>query len=224
MPTLAHAQDQAAEQAAHDQEARALFDAGEIAYADGRYDAALTEFRQAFELSGRQELLYNIGLAAERLRRDQEALDAYRAYIEARPDAANRAAIESRIHILEAALAQHTEPTTPTEPVVPPQEINEGGITVTVAGGVVAIVGLVFIGLSASDASRVMNSVYPAHWSDVRGAYGDATSFSIAGGVLTGVGVACAIGGAIWLAVGNRHAHETQVSFGPSGLSLRGTF
>lgn len=98
----------------HDEEARALFAAGRAAFAEGRYDEALTRFVRAHELSGRPQLLYNIGVSADRLRRDEAALRAFRAYVEAVPDAENRAEIVARIEILERELAARTGPPTPT--------------------------------------------------------------------------------------------------------------
>lgn len=57
-----------------DQEARGLFEAGRAAFSDGRFDDALRYFRESFELSGRVELLYNIGTAADRLRESARLL------------------------------------------------------------------------------------------------------------------------------------------------------
>ncbi|MCX7807199.1 MAG: tetratricopeptide repeat protein, partial [Deltaproteobacteria bacterium] len=75
---------------AKDQEARALFQAGQVAFEDGRFEDALQYFRRSYELSGRPALLYNIGLAADRLRRDEEALSAFERYLAEVPDARNR--------------------------------------------------------------------------------------------------------------------------------------
>ena len=107
----------APEPAAHDEEARALFAAGRAAFAEGRYDEALTRFVRAHELSGRPQLLYNIGVSADRLRRDEDALRAFRAYVEAVPEADNHAEIVARIAILERELAARTSASTPTSAV-----------------------------------------------------------------------------------------------------------
>lgn len=84
----------------HDQEARALFEAGRTAFRAGRFDAALKHFEGAYELSERPELLYNIGSAADRLRMDARALEAFEQYLEAVPDAPNREEVQSRIRVL----------------------------------------------------------------------------------------------------------------------------
>src|SRR3989304_4382708 len=64
-----------------DREARALFDAGSTAFEDARYGDALGYFRRAYELSHRPALLYNIGLAADRLRHDEDALAAFQQFL-----------------------------------------------------------------------------------------------------------------------------------------------
>jgi hypothetical protein len=91
--------------AAHDEEARARFSAARLAYADGRFDDALEDFTRAYALSGRPALLFNIASAADRLRRDQEALEAYEGYLEQVPDVDNRRFIESRITLLRERIA-----------------------------------------------------------------------------------------------------------------------
>ena len=90
---------------AQDDEARALFTAGRVAFADGRFADALEHFRRSHELSGRPELLFNIGSAADRLRRNEEALEAFRGYLREVPDASNRPSVEARIEVLERAVA-----------------------------------------------------------------------------------------------------------------------
>lgn len=95
-----------------DEEARALFQAGRTAFQAGRFDAALEHFEAAYKLSHRPQLLYNIGSAADRLRMDRKALEAFRAYLHQVPDAHNRQEVESRIRVLERAVepAQTAKP------------------------------------------------------------------------------------------------------------------
>lgn len=93
-----------------DAAAQRAFEAGRQAYQDGRYEDALSDFRSAYELSLRPELLYNVGLAADRLRRDGDAIDAFQRYLDAMPGAANRAEVEARLHALREAQATATRP------------------------------------------------------------------------------------------------------------------
>lgn len=92
--------------AARDDEARHLFEAGRNAYDDGRYQDALDYFQRGYELSGRAALLYNVGQAADRLRQDETALDAFKRYLADVPDAPNRLQVEERIRVLEQVLAE----------------------------------------------------------------------------------------------------------------------
>lgn len=71
-------------------EARALFSAAVAAYDAGRYEDALDSFERAYARSGRAELLFNVGQCLDRLRRDEEAVDAFERYLAALPNAENR--------------------------------------------------------------------------------------------------------------------------------------
>jgi tetratricopeptide (TPR) repeat protein len=88
----------------NEQMARSIFEAGRTAYDSGRFDQALRYFQEAYDMSPRPVLLFNIGSAADRLQENQRALDAYRAYLEAVPSANNRELVESRIQFLEGVL------------------------------------------------------------------------------------------------------------------------
>ncbi len=132
-------------------EARAEFERGRAAYAEGRFDVALDAFRRSHALSGRPELLFNVGSSADRLRRDEEALTAYEQFLREMPDAPNRALVQERITFLrdqrlsarEAALAdrereREAETTTTTE-------VDDGG-SVLESPVFWAVVGVVVIG------------------------------------------------------------------------------
>lgn len=81
-------------------EARALFEAGRAAYNEGRLEDALGHFQRASELSDEPRLLYNVGTTADRLRRDELALEAYETFLERVPDAAESTFVRRRIAYL----------------------------------------------------------------------------------------------------------------------------
>ena len=117
--------DPTAPDASRDREARGLFEAGEEAFRAGRYADALDYFRRAHTLSGRAALLYNVGVAADRVRRDDEAIEAFERYLrESPPTVSNRSEVESRLHALREVRAQRIGAGTPvpavTTPVAPP--------------------------------------------------------------------------------------------------------
>ncbi|MGE0786097.1 MAG: hypothetical protein AB7S26_10440 [Sandaracinaceae bacterium] len=135
-PCIALAQDdgqpssgQAASPNQLDEAARLTFESAREAFAAGDYETALQRFRQAYQLSARPGLLYNIAQTLDRLRRDQETVDALRQYIEAYPDAPNRSEVEARIRVLEDSLARSAPPPDPEpDPEPDPQHaVGNGG-------------------------------------------------------------------------------------------------
>jgi tetratricopeptide (TPR) repeat protein len=156
---------------AREARARRLFELGRHAFDDGLYEEALRSFRESYELSGRAELLWNIGLSADRLRRDDEAIEAFDRYLRERPDAPNRRDAELRLEALRRARAEResaaqtegagrsesapvTRGASGDESAVPREDA--GGLTASpwfwvVVGGVALLVGAsVAIGLAAS--------------------------------------------------------------------------
>jgi len=88
---------------ANDDTARALFQAGKSAYQAGKFREAQSYFEQAYELSGRDALLYNIGQAADRARQDDKAIEYFTKCLDKTPDAPNRAEVEQRLLALREA-------------------------------------------------------------------------------------------------------------------------
>jgi tetratricopeptide (TPR) repeat protein len=86
-------------------EARTLFEAGRMAFADGRFEDALNSFERAHQLADRPILLFNIGTSFDRLQRKREAIEAFEGYLEHVPDAHNRGEVESRLISLRDAVA-----------------------------------------------------------------------------------------------------------------------
>ena len=105
-----------------DEVARGLFQAGKAAYEAANYTDALNFFEQAFQRSGRPQLLYNVGQSADRLRQDQKALDAFKQYLQKVPDAPNRVEVETRIGVLERTLAERNAEPAPVAVVPTPTE------------------------------------------------------------------------------------------------------
>lgn len=87
-----------------DAEARGLFEAGRAAFDQGRYQDALEYFDRSYQLSRRPQLLYNLGQVHDRLRHDDEALQALTQYLKQVPGASNRQEVEHRIQALKQAM------------------------------------------------------------------------------------------------------------------------
>ena len=93
-----------------DAEARIAYAEGRDAYRAGKYTVALEKFRFSYTLSGQPALLYNISTALQSLNRPGEAADALEAYLKARPDDPDRAALEKRIADLRVSQSISLQP------------------------------------------------------------------------------------------------------------------
>jgi tetratricopeptide (TPR) repeat protein len=127
---------QATEGDRRDEEARGLFSAGKVAYEEGRYEDALEHFQRAHGLSGRPELLYNVGQSLDRLRRDREAVEALRRFLEEVPDTPHRKQVGARIRALEDAIERRErgDDVEPSSPVPTPEQAAREETSETRAG------------------------------------------------------------------------------------------
>ncbi|MCB9597040.1 MAG: hypothetical protein H6719_30230 [Sandaracinaceae bacterium] len=221
----------AAQEASLDAEARALFDAGEVAYQAGRFEDAEQHFRRSYELSGRSALLYNVGLSAEQARHDEAALEAYRGFVASNPASDRVSRARTRIAALEARLGSATGES--SEPGPSDGGASGGGDGGGFVGGVVligvgaaaAITGSVLVGLAAADVASVEGAERGTSWASVSDAYERSEALSIAGFVLLGVGVAAAAVGVVLMVSGGGDSGESaRLRIGPGSLSLEGAF
>lgn len=202
-----------------DEEARMLFEAGQTAFDEGRFSNALDYFEQAYLLSGRAELLYNVGVSAERLRNDERALSALRQYLEEAPDVENRRNIEARIAILEEGQAESPSPTTDSG-------IGAGPWILAGAGAVFVIAGSALVATAISHRNRVENSEAGSMWSDVESSADKVGPFSGIGFAALGLGAGMVTGGLLWWALGRDSGDEDrpQVAIGVGHISVQGSF
>lgn len=82
-------------------EARVFYDRGVKLYRARDYSGALAAFSAALQMSSAPELHFNLAVVSERLNRTREAVDHYRAYLAARPRAADRELVVERIELLQ---------------------------------------------------------------------------------------------------------------------------
>ncbi|MBX3248731.1 MAG: hypothetical protein KF901_16255 [Myxococcales bacterium] len=247
VPAVGHTQPEATpdERATLDHEARQLFNAGETAFASGRYESALDYFTRAYELSGRAVLLYNVGLAAELARQDERALEAYRGFLELVPASEQRTRVQTRVRELEARVASRTEAQAADEassgvgmgdasedaasdPPAPATR-SEGrkptlGWALFATGAVVTATGAVLGALALADISAVENAPQGSSWSDVRGASTRAEPLSVTSLVALGVGVVGMGVGLVLALTARRGNHDFALRVGPGSLALTGSF
>ena len=110
-------------------EARSVFDAGEVAFTAGHYADALVYFKRSYALSSRPALLFNIGLCHDRLREDDDAIEAYGHYLAEVPQAANRGEVEGRLEALRAARARRAATAQAVQPDHVAQAAGAGATT-----------------------------------------------------------------------------------------------
>jgi len=83
-------------------EARVFYDRGVKLYRAREYPGALAAFSAALQMSSAPELHFNLAVVSERLNRPRDAVDHYRAYLAARPNAADSEQVASRISLLQS--------------------------------------------------------------------------------------------------------------------------
>jgi len=223
-------------------DAKRDFAAGTRAYAEGDFEAALERFRRAYELTGSPDLLYNIATVSDRMRLDEQALDAYEGYLEARPDSADREHVESRIEVLRSAIESRRRAEIDAEiearraaleaaarvkaerPLT--QYVGPGpGPWITIGvGGASLVTGAVLFGLGQRDQSKVENAPPGSSYSSVEELADRGPKRSKAGIALMAVGGAGVLGGVVWQLTGGHEEKVPEVSIGPTGVSVRGRF
>ncbi|MAQ15285.1 MAG: hypothetical protein CMN30_10890 [Sandaracinus sp.] len=228
-----------------DAEARALFEAGLLAFQNTRFEDALQRFTRAYELSGRVELLFNVGITADRLRRDEQAIEAFEGYLGSDPVGENRRHAEARLAFLREQVAARApieaepeaevaEPVAPapvasTAAVVVPEAEGErepaegAGAGPWVLGGVgvgVAVVGAVLLGVAAGASNAVTDPDDGALWADLEGDADRGPVFEGLGWAAIGVGLASVAGAIVWLVVGQPD-EDDSVAFTGNGFRTR---
>lgn len=86
-------------------DAKVHYRAGKLHYDNGKHKEAVEEFEESYRLSRRADLLYNLALCYEKLGRKKDAAARLRTYLERKPNADDRAEVESWIKQLESGAA-----------------------------------------------------------------------------------------------------------------------
>ena len=209
--------------------AREYFERGRVAFDDADYEAALVYFRHAYRLSRRGELQYDIGVAASRLQREQEALEAFENYLEETEDPEREAEVLERIEALRRSIAQRkateralAEATIRYQTPTPPAQQRRIATSAIVGGSIFGAVGVagvtaMAIGLardgtcSQAIASTCVTERAATGWTYVYGS----------------IGIAAIGGSAAWLGVSakrNRAERSIAIRIGPTGFTLAGSF
>ena len=223
-------------------QARKAFAAGTRAYSAGDFEKALGSFRQAYRLTGSPDLLYNIATVSDRMRLDEEALEAYQGYLRARPKSADREHVESRIAVLRLAIEERRRADLEAEIEARQAAIEAAarvkaerplteyvgpgpGPWITIgAGSATAVVGAVLFGLGQRDQNKVENAEPGSSYSTVEEMADRAPKRTKAGIALMSVGAAGVLGGVIWQLTGGHEEAIPEVGIGPGGIHVKGKF
>ena len=220
-----------AQDATNDTAGREYFERGRVAFEEADYETALAYFRHAYELSRRAELQYNVGVAADRLQREEEALAAFRRYLEETERPTREVEVRQRIDALERTIAQREVTELALEEAAIRYEVpsvdarvDERGLpTATIAGGTtLAVLGAA--GVAAMGVGLAKSGMCSEEVGGTCVAEHSATGWTW---VYGGVGAAALVGSAVWFGVSTRRARkgrETRFSITPSGFMVSGKF
>jgi len=95
-----------------------------VAYVAGDFETALKEFTEAYNISGKADLLYNLAICSEKIGQKDKAIAFYELYLEEKPDAEDAEQIKSRVDSLNSP-EKHAEQPTET----PAQKLAKKTIT-----------------------------------------------------------------------------------------------
>lgn len=221
-----------AQETADDAAAREYFERGRSAFEQADYEGALVYFRHSYRLSGRAELQYNIGVAADRLQREQEALEAFEFYLEETDDPTREAEVRGRIEALQQSIAEKQateralmEAAIRYESIVHDQTATDGPRvpkSAIIGGSVLAAVGVA--GVAAMSVALSKDGTCS---NEVAGQCTTESSATAWTWVYGGIGMAALVGSATWFAVTSKRRTDkraTRVSVSPTGVMVSRMF
>jgi tetratricopeptide (TPR) repeat protein len=209
--------------------AREHFQAGEAAFAAGRWQDAIVEYELARVAFPSGSIDLQIGRTWEKLGRIDQALDAYRRYLHAEPGAANALEIQAHVLDLEAQRAPRLVVT-----AAPPERASSGTrlLAPALVAGLAAVAfaaGGVLVGITNADVDRLRHDCAPrCAPSSVSGLPERET----AGYALVGIGAAAAVVDVVLFVLATRprarastaaratRVHATTTGSGGATLSL----
>jgi tetratricopeptide (TPR) repeat protein len=210
----------------NDAAARQYFERGRSAFEQADYESALVYFRHAYRLSNRSELQYNIGVTADRLQREDEALEAFKRYVDETESPAREAEVRERINALEKSIAERkaterrlAEAAISYQASGQDEQLSDGArIPTSAIAGSSALAAVGVAGIAAMGVGLARNGSCTR---EVAGACVTESSATAWTWVYGGVGVAALAGSAVWLALSAKRRKEerkTQLSISPTGV------
>ena len=219
----------AAQNTPDDAAGREYFERGRAAFEHADYESALVYFRHAYRLSRRGELQYNIGVAADRLQREEEALQAFQHYLEEAEAPTREAEVRERIDALQQSIAERKASELALEEATTrhrtsAQSVDDARVPKSAIIGASTLAAVGVAGVAAMSVGLAKDGTCKREVAGQCVVENSATAWTW---VYGGLGVAALAGSATWFTISAKrakNARETQVSFGPTGLSVSGKF
>lgn len=221
-----------AQQTIDDTAGRDYFERGRAAFDEADYERALVYFRHAYRLSNRSELQYNIGVAADRLQRDEEALEAFEKYLDETENPAREAEVKRRVAALRQSIAERAateraleEATVRVEVVEPVDDASDRAkLPMATIVGASALGAVGVAGVAAMSVALARDGSCAQERGGMCVAQHSATPWTW---VYGGLGVAALAGSATWFVVSakrTKNKRETAWSLTPTGVVVSGSF
>jgi tetratricopeptide (TPR) repeat protein len=215
-----------AQETPDDAAAREYFERGRSAFDQADYEGALVYFRHAYRLSRRSELQYNIGVAADRLQRDEEALEAFEHYLEESESPEREAEVRERIHGLRQSIAQReaTERALAEATNRYPMPSDDARFPTSAIAGSSALAAVGIAGVAAMSVGLARDGTCKE---EVDGSCVTERSATAWTWVYGGLGAAALAGSAAWLGISAKRKQSTrraQVSVSARGVVVSGAF
>jgi tetratricopeptide (TPR) repeat protein len=211
------------------EQVRRHFQAGALFYSDERYPEAIEEFEQARKVRALPALDFNIARAYDRLGNVDAAVEAYRRYLVAVPEAKDAAEIRERIQTLEqrrAARVASPPAAAATPPpaagaVAAPAPDRRRGRGKRIAALAVGIAGLAVLATGAALEALAGQAGHDLTTESLDGRVFDKSKFAAgtaedaAGATLLAVGGTALVAGAILGAIGAREGKAARLAVAP---------
>jgi tetratricopeptide (TPR) repeat protein len=223
--------------------AKAHFKQGRAFFDRGNYERAIDEYKQAYAIDARPELLFNIAQAYRLSKKRAEALDYFKQYLAAQPDGAGAAEARRHVETLTKQIEQDQarppdapppppaptppEPSAPTVLVVyrdpnPGRGLRIGGLATMGAGAIALGVGLKFA-FDARDAEDQLSSFTGDTWTrreeDIFDA-GERANRNMK--IMYAIGGTLVVGGGVLFYLGMRANIAPVVTTETVGVAVRG--
>jgi tetratricopeptide (TPR) repeat protein len=213
-------------------DAERLYNDGQTAYDDKRYDDAITAWQKSYELSHLPGLVFNLA-QAHRLRGADgdcaKAVEQYQTFIKLDPSSGQRPDAESRLKELQPCPVKVVVEPPPPKIVPVTHPVEQGGHGKRIASYVIGVVGLGAIGLGVyygSQAQSLANDVRTAcatgcEWTaDLKAKDADGRSDETLQWIGYGVGAAAIVTSGLLFYLGREHAPPITVAARPDGAAV----